>query len=37
VALFLKQHGYPASALTGGFDAWKAAGYPLEPVEVRSA
>jgi rhodanese-related sulfurtransferase len=30
VAQFLHEQGYRASALTGGFDAWKAAGYPLE-------
>jgi rhodanese-related sulfurtransferase len=34
VALFLKEQGYHASALTGGFDAWKAAGYPLEPLNA---
>jgi rhodanese-related sulfurtransferase len=30
VAQFLNEHGYRASALKGGFDAWKASGYPLE-------
>jgi rhodanese-related sulfurtransferase len=30
VAQFLNERGYRASALKGGFDAWKAAGYPLD-------
>jgi rhodanese-related sulfurtransferase len=30
VAQFLNERGYHATALKGGFDAWKAAGYPLE-------
>jgi len=30
VAHFLNEQGYHAFALTGGFDAWKVAGYPLE-------
>jgi rhodanese-related sulfurtransferase len=30
VARFLDERGYHASALIGGFDAWKNAGYPLE-------
>jgi len=30
VALFLNQHGYHASALVGGFNAWTAAGLPLQ-------
>jgi rhodanese-related sulfurtransferase len=30
VAQFLSEQGYHAFALTGGFDAWNAAGYPLE-------
>jgi rhodanese-related sulfurtransferase len=30
VARFLNEQGYHAAALTGGFDAWKNAGYPLE-------
>jgi rhodanese-related sulfurtransferase len=30
VARFLNERGYRAAALTGGFDAWKNAGYPLE-------
>jgi rhodanese-related sulfurtransferase len=34
VALFLGQHGYQASALTGGLDAWKQAGLPLEPMQA---
>jgi rhodanese-related sulfurtransferase len=29
VALFLQQNGYRARALTGGYDAWRAAGFPL--------
>jgi rhodanese-related sulfurtransferase len=31
VAQFLNEHGYQAKALLGGFDAWKAGGYPTEP------
>jgi rhodanese-related sulfurtransferase len=32
VALFLQEHGFAnACALKGGFDAWMAAGYPVEP------
>jgi len=28
----LRQHKYPnVYALEGGFDAWRNAGYPLEP------
>jgi rhodanese-related sulfurtransferase len=30
VAQFLNERGYRASALKGGFDAWKTNGYPLE-------
>jgi rhodanese-related sulfurtransferase len=30
VAQFLSEQCYHAFALTGGFDAWKDAGYPLE-------
>jgi len=30
VALFLQQHGYRARALSGGFNAWRDAGLPLE-------
>jgi rhodanese-related sulfurtransferase len=33
VAQFLNERGYRASALKGGLDAWKAAGYPLESLE----
>jgi rhodanese-related sulfurtransferase len=32
VALLLRERGYRASALLGGFDAWKAAGHPLAAV-----
>jgi rhodanese-related sulfurtransferase len=31
VAQALKRRGVRAYALAGGFDAWKDAGYPLEP------
>jgi rhodanese-related sulfurtransferase len=34
VALTLADHGYRAAALAGGFDAWKAAGCPLVPVQL---
>jgi hypothetical protein len=37
VALFLRNQGYDAFALWGGYQAWKAAGYPLEPKEVEEA
>jgi rhodanese-related sulfurtransferase len=30
VALFLNQRGFRASALIGGFNAWTAAGLPLQ-------
>jgi rhodanese-related sulfurtransferase len=30
VALFLREQGYRARALTGGIDAWRNAGLPLE-------
>jgi rhodanese-related sulfurtransferase len=30
VALFLKKHGFRARALTGGYDAWREAGLPLD-------
>jgi rhodanese-related sulfurtransferase len=36
VALFLQEHGYRASALLGGYDAWVKAGFPLETqIETR--
>jgi rhodanese-related sulfurtransferase len=30
VAQKLREHGYQAWALEGGFDAWREAGLPLE-------
>ena len=30
MALFLREHGFKASALTGGYEAWRDAGYPIE-------
>jgi 3-mercaptopyruvate sulfurtransferase SseA len=36
VALTLRQAGWPmARALVGGWDAWKAAGRPVEPIGTR--
>jgi rhodanese-related sulfurtransferase len=32
VALQLRELGFRAFALTGGFDAWKSAGLPVEPL-----
>ncbi len=32
MALQLRDIGFRAFALTGGFDAWKAEGLPLEPL-----
>ncbi len=33
MALQLRRMGFPdAHALTGGFDAWTGAGYPVEPL-----
>lgn len=32
VAQMLRERGYRASALTGGYDAWRKAGLPLVPV-----
>jgi phage shock protein E len=29
-AALLRESGYDASALEGGFPAWEAAGYPVE-------
>jgi 3-mercaptopyruvate sulfurtransferase SseA len=37
VAQFLREQGYEAFALKGGYQGWKAAGYPLEPKEVEEA
>jgi hypothetical protein len=34
VALYLREQGYRAFALRGGYQAWGAAGYPTEPKEV---
>jgi hypothetical protein len=30
VALFLRDKGYRACALTGGYWAWREAGYPID-------
>ncbi len=30
MALFLRDKGYRASALTGGYHAWRDAGYPID-------
>jgi rhodanese-related sulfurtransferase len=32
VALLLDEQGYRARALTGGYDGWREAGLPLEPL-----
>jgi rhodanese-related sulfurtransferase len=32
-AKLLRESGYEAQALDGGFPAWKAAGYPIEEGE----
>jgi 3-mercaptopyruvate sulfurtransferase SseA len=37
VAQYLRDQGYQAFALEGGYQAWKAAGYPLETKEVEVA
>jgi hypothetical protein len=34
VALFLRERCYQASALTGGYSAWRDAPLPLVPVRV---
>jgi len=34
VALFLRKQGYEAFALRGGYQAWKEAGYPVQPKEA---
>jgi 3-mercaptopyruvate sulfurtransferase SseA len=36
VAQFLREEGYEAYALKGGYQAWKTAGYPLEPKKVET-
>jgi len=36
VAQFLREQGYRAYALRGGFDAWIQAGLPTEPKAVES-
>ena len=30
MALFLRDNGYRAWALTGGYQAWREAGYPID-------
>ena len=37
MAQFLREQGYEAFALKGGYLAWKAAGYPLESKEIEVA
>jgi rhodanese-related sulfurtransferase len=34
VALLLRGHGYRASALTGGYNAWRDAGLPLSSLAL---
>ena len=34
MALLLRERGYQAWALNGGFQAWAEAGYPLQPKKV---
>ncbi len=34
MVLYLQQKGYRASALLGGYNAWRDAGYPLDAVEI---
>jgi rhodanese-related sulfurtransferase len=35
VALLLKRRGVDrVRPLAGGFDAWRAAGHPVEPIEL---
>jgi rhodanese-related sulfurtransferase len=37
MAQTLLAHGFKsAKALQGGFDAWEAAGYPVEPKDKKS-
>ena len=37
MALRLRELGYPDTyALEGGYEAWKQAGYPTEPVAAES-
>lgn len=36
MALFLRDQGYEAFALQGGYAAWRDAGYPLEPKKVEA-
>jgi rhodanese-related sulfurtransferase len=37
VARFLERQGYKAGVLRGGLEAWKAAGYPTEPLAISEA
>ena len=32
MALWLRERGHRASALAGGFDAWRDGGFPLVPL-----
>jgi 3-mercaptopyruvate sulfurtransferase SseA len=36
VAQYLRDQGYQAYALRGGFDAWVRAGLPTDPKKVES-
>ena len=37
MALFLRENGYRAWALTGGYQAWREAGYPIDSKVVEIA
>jgi hypothetical protein len=37
VAFFLREHGYQAWATTGGYRAWRHAGYPIDSKRVEMA
>lgn len=34
MAQFLRKKGFQAWALEGGYQAWRAAGYPTQPKEA---
>jgi rhodanese-related sulfurtransferase len=37
VALFLREHGYRAWALAGGYRAWRESGYPIDSKAAEMA